>query len=76
MVVALRIIEVADSVHQLLADKDWYDGYLFGNTEIYNPWSILNYTKSVLSGNQISFSPVKILSLLILRHPVTTPNFR
>ncbi|MBR8823094.1 hypothetical protein IX293_001359 [Fusobacterium necrophorum] len=23
--------------------KEWYDGYLFGNTEIYNPWSILNY---------------------------------
>ena len=20
---------------------DWYDGYLFGNTEIFNPWSIL-----------------------------------
>ena len=19
--------------------KDWYDGYLFGNTEVYNPWS-------------------------------------
>ncbi|EFS21511.1 hypothetical protein FSBG_01008 [Fusobacterium gonidiaformans 3-1-5R] len=23
--------------------KEWYDGYRFGNTEIYNPWSILNY---------------------------------
>ncbi|MCR5660619.1 MAG: ATP-binding protein, partial [bacterium] len=23
--------------------KDWYDGYLFGNQEIYNPWSVLNY---------------------------------
>ena len=23
--------------------KDWYDGYLFGNTEIYNPWSVVNY---------------------------------
>ena len=23
--------------------KKWYDGYLFGETEIYNPWSILNY---------------------------------
>ena len=20
--------------------KQWYDGYLFGNTEVYNPWSI------------------------------------
>ncbi|MGN0575600.1 MAG: AAA family ATPase [Ruminococcus sp.] len=23
--------------------KKWYDGYLFGKTEIYNPWSVLNY---------------------------------
>ncbi|MGM9528514.1 MAG: AAA family ATPase [Phascolarctobacterium sp.] len=22
---------------------DWYDGYRFGNTEIYNPWSVINY---------------------------------
>lgn len=21
----------------------WYDGYLFGNTEIFNPWSVINY---------------------------------
>lgn len=23
--------------------KAWYDGYLFGNEEIYNPWSVINY---------------------------------
>ncbi|KDE65145.1 9-O-acetyl-N-acetylneuraminate esterase, partial [Fusobacterium necrophorum BFTR-1] len=23
--------------------KEWYNGYQFGNTEIYNPWSIINY---------------------------------
>ena len=23
--------------------KRWYDGYCFGETEIYNPWSIINY---------------------------------
>lgn len=27
--------------------KEWYDGYLFGTTEIYNPWSVLNYILSV-----------------------------
>ena len=31
-----------------LADKigeaqDWYNGYLFGESEIYNPWSVINY---------------------------------
>ena len=34
--------------------KRWYDGYLFGKTEIYNPWSIINYISSVLNGNDIS----------------------
>ncbi len=23
--------------------KEWYDGYHFGNEEIYNPWSVINY---------------------------------
>ncbi|WP_425250395.1 AAA family ATPase [Fusobacterium animalis] len=23
--------------------KSWYDGYKFGNSEVYNPWSILNF---------------------------------
>lgn len=22
---------------------EWYDGYYFGNTEIFNPWSVINY---------------------------------
>ena len=22
---------------------DWYDGYRFGNTDIFNPWSVINY---------------------------------
>ena len=25
--------------------KSWYDGYKFGNMEVYNPWSILKYIK-------------------------------
>ncbi len=23
--------------------KKWYDGYLFGNTEVYNPWSVIKF---------------------------------
>ena len=26
--------------------QDWYNGYIFGNTTIYNPWSILNFVVS------------------------------
>ncbi len=27
--------------------KKWYNGYLFGGTEIYNPWSIIKYVSSI-----------------------------
>ena len=23
--------------------KEWYDGYTFGNTEVYNPWSVIKF---------------------------------
>lgn len=29
--------------------KSWYDGYLFGNTEVYNPWSVINYVKAAIA---------------------------
>ena len=42
-----------DETEQMLIDynlsdkvdevKDWYDGYLFGSTEVYNPWSVIKY---------------------------------
>ena len=31
---------VSDKYEEL---KQWYDGYCFGNREIYNPWSVINY---------------------------------
>ncbi|MDD6483552.1 MAG: AAA family ATPase, partial [Clostridiales bacterium] len=35
--------------------KRWYDGYLFGNTEVYNPWSVLNQVKT-WAGNKEAFA--------------------
>ncbi len=42
-----------EEVHELLVEarmedkenevKDWYNGYVFGGTTVYNPWSIVNY---------------------------------
>ena len=26
--------------------RQWYDGYQFGNAEVYNPWSVINYVQS------------------------------
>ncbi len=26
--------------------KEWYDGYHFGNTDIYCPWDVINFARS------------------------------
>lgn len=70
-------------VKQILADfevttdysqiKKWYDGYKFGNTsDIYNPWSILNYAKSYING----FKPywVNTSSDELIREQLKEPN--
>ena len=36
----LQYYGMTDKMEEL---KEWYDGYLFGNEEIYNPWSVINY---------------------------------
>lgn len=33
--------------HHLPAVKKWYDGYLFGKSEVYNPWSVINYVEQI-----------------------------
>ena len=41
-----EVIDMADyyGQHEKLEElREWYDGYRFGNTEIYNPWSVTNY---------------------------------
>ena len=37
---ALKYFEMEYQIEEV---KKWYDGYKFGEKEIYNPWSILNY---------------------------------
>lgn len=51
-----------DEVEKMLSDynlsdrveeaRHWYDGYLFGDTEIYNPWSIIKYVDGLWAGKQ------------------------
>ena len=36
----LEYYQLTDNFQEI---KEWYDGYLFGKTEIYNPWSVLKY---------------------------------
>ena len=55
--------------------KDWYDGYRFGKTEVYNPWSILNFLHAKelraywvdTSGNDLINDVLKIVRKDIIR---------
>ncbi len=40
--------------------KEWYDGYLFGGLDIYNPWSTLSYVKN--KSYDTNFKPVSFWS--------------
>ncbi|HBI60261.1 MAG TPA: AAA family ATPase, partial [Lachnospiraceae bacterium] len=42
---AYGIMQKSDEV------KKWYDGYCFGNTEVYNPWSVINYVSDIAYKN-------------------------
>lgn len=37
--------------------RDWYDGYQFGDTEVYNPWSLINYVNSCYKDKDAMFKP-------------------
>ncbi len=39
-----EIMEYYGAESRFGAMKEWYDGYLFGDTEVYNPWSVINFT--------------------------------
>ncbi len=36
----LQYYDLEDTIEEV---RTWYNGYLFGETNIYNPWSIINY---------------------------------
>lgn len=41
-----EMLSYYDMEYEMPEVKLWYDGYRFGNAEIYNPWSILNFVRS------------------------------
>ena len=38
-----EVLEYYNYSNKLKEVCSWYDGYLFGDTEIFNPWSVINY---------------------------------
>ena len=39
----LQIMQYYETESRFSTMKEWYDGYTFGDTEVYNPWSVINF---------------------------------
>ena len=50
-----RMLEDYGLLRNLETVRKWYDGYRFGETEVYNPWSVINYIDSCY-GNRHAFA--------------------
>lgn len=42
----LKYYELEDKAEEV---ERWYDGYLFGQTHVYNPWSVISYLNGVIA---------------------------
>ena len=42
-----KILNDFNVINQIEEFKRWYNGYIFGSTVIYNPWSVLSYLKDI-----------------------------
>lgn len=57
MLILMNISDTDQEVHDLLTYyectdkyecmKEWYDGYRFGNVEVYCPWDVVSYLRSL-----------------------------
>lgn len=41
--------------------RKWYDGYLFGNKEVYNPWRVVHFTEKIVSNENAFPTPNRCL---------------
>lgn len=48
-----ELLEVAGHGELLETIRKWYDGYRFGDLEIYCPWDVLNYVTKLLTENTV-----------------------
>ena len=50
----LKYYGIAEKTEEV---KRWYDGYLFGSREVYNPWSLINYVDDTISQSSLFPKP-------------------
>ena len=41
----IEMLDYFNMKYKIEEARSWYNGYLFGNEQIYNPWSIVNYLR-------------------------------
>lgn len=47
-----HMLEVYQCQDKMDVIRQWYDGYLFGDTKVYNPWSVINFVKRLCSDKE------------------------
>ena len=52
-----KMLAYYDLSHMRDDMRDWYNGYLFGETVVYNPWSAINHLSDLLYGGTKLASP-------------------
>ena len=43
MIKVLQMMDDYGVASRFPVRKEWYDGYAFGSTKVYNPWSVINF---------------------------------
>ena len=41
----VEMLEYFDMKYKIEEVREWYNGYIFGESKVYNPWSIVNYVR-------------------------------
>ena len=41
----VEMLDYFDMKYKIEEVREWYNGYIFGESEVYNPWSIVNYIR-------------------------------
>jgi len=41
----IEMLDYFDMKYKIEEVREWYNGYIFGENEVYNPWSIVNYVR-------------------------------
>jgi len=65
-----KTLEDFNIEYELPDVKSWYDGYKFGNSEVYNPWSILNF----LQHKELEAYWVKTSSNFLIKEALKNTN--